>query len=63
MMSILRMILVTSMIIGVILVTILFALHLYADTHELPGVFYKTERGLLLVLFIMVIISMVLSCI
>ena len=61
MMSILRMILVTSTIIGAILVTILFALHLYADTHDLPGVFYKTEQGLLLVLFIMLIICIVLS--
>lgn len=60
-MSILRMILVTSTIIGAILVTILFALHLYADTHDLPGVFYKTERGILLVLFIMLIITVVLS--
>lgn len=60
-MSILRMILVTSTIIGAILVTILFALHLYADTHELPVVFYKTERGLLLVLLVMLIISVVLS--
>ena len=61
MMSILRMILVTSTIIGAILVTILFALHLYADTHDLPGVFYKTEQGLLLVLLIMLIICIVLS--
>ena len=60
-MSILRMILVTSTIIGAILVTILFALHLYADTHDLPGVFYKTEQGLLLVLLIMLIICIVLS--
>ena len=61
MMRILRMILVTSTIIGAILVTILFALHLYADTHDLPGVFYKTEQGLLLVLLIMLIICIVLS--
>lgn len=60
-MSILRMILVASMIIGAILVTILLVLHLYADTHDLPGVFYKTERGLLLILLIMLIICMVLA--
>ena len=62
MMSILRIILVTSTIIGAILVTILFALHLYADQQELSTVFQKAERYLLSVLAIMVIISMVLVC-
>ena len=61
-MSILRMLLVVSMIIGFTIAIILLVLYLYADQQELSTVFQKAERYLLSVLAIMVIISMVLAC-
>ena len=60
-MSILRMLLVASMIIGFTIAIILLVLYLYTDQQELSTVFQKAERYLLSVLAIMVIISMVLA--
>ena len=60
-MSILRMLLVASMIMGFTIAIILLVLYLYADQQELSTVFQKAERYLLSVLAIMVIISMVLA--
>ena len=61
-MSILRMLLVASMIMGFTIAIILLVLYLYEDQQELSTVFQKAERYLLSVLAIMVIISMVLAC-
>lgn len=61
-MSILRMLLVASMIMGFTIAIILLVLYLYADQQGLSTVFQKAERYLLSVLAIMVIISMVLAC-
>ena len=60
-MSILRMLLVASMIMGFTIAIILLVLYLYADQQELSTVFQEAERYLLSVLAIMVIISMVLA--
>ena len=60
-MSILRMLLVASMIMGFTIAIILLVLYLYVDQQELSTVFQKAERYLLSVLAIMVSISMVLA--